>query len=412
MFELYESEVRSYCRSFPGVFARGEGSYLYDRDGRGWLDFLCGAGALNYGHNHPVLKGALLRYIERNGLVSSLDLHTGAKEEFLTALNDVILRPRGLRYRCQFCGPTGTNAVEAALRLARKATRRAGVIAFTNSYHGMSAGAMAVTSSYRRRDDRHVSADRVTFVPFEGFTGEKVELGFVRRMLTGKGSGIGLPAAIIVELVQGEGGVNVASTPWVREIAALAKELGAVLIVDDIQAGCGRSGRFFSFEHHGIVPDLVCLSKSISGYGLPMSVVLIDPALDVWEPGEHTGTFRGFTYGFVTGAQAFRHFWSTPSFARTLAVRAGELGEHVRGLLVESRGRITAVRQLGLIVGIEMIDAGVASAVQRACFARGLIVETCGPGANTIKLLPPLTVGAEELGAAVEILSAAIRGDA
>ena len=281
VFERYESNIRTYCRSFPALFARGEGRYLFDNQGRKWLDLLSGAGSMNYGHNHPVLKQALIEYIEANGIVNSLDLSTTAKSEFLRALNEVILEPRGLEYRCQFCGPTGTNVVEAALKLAKKITQRKGVVAFSNSYHGMSAGSMAISSSQGRySSEPYFNSERVTFMPFEGFSGCEEEIKLIRSMLTLKGSGIQAPAAFILEIVQCEGGINIPSVEWVRQIAALAKEMGALLIADEIQTGCGRTGKFFSFEHFGIVPDLVCLSKSIGGMGSPMSILLINPAHD------------------------------------------------------------------------------------------------------------------------------------
>lgn len=393
----HESNVRSYSRVFPATFARGQGAVLADEAGNEWLDFLSGAGALNYGHNHPVLKAALMRYIECNGVVSSLDLQTAAKHDFLAALGEVLLGPRRLDYRCQFCGPTGTNTVEAALKLARKATGRRGVVSFSNSYHGMSAGAMSASASFRRRKEQYLSPDWVTFLPFDGFTGLDDELGFTRAMLTAPGSGISAPAAFIVELVQGEGGVNIASTRWVQEIRRLASELGAVFIVDEIQSGCGRTGRFFAFEHHDIVPDLVCVSKSISGLGLPMGLLLIAPQLDVWMPGEHNGTFRGFNYAFVTAAEALRHFWADPHFAAALANRSEQLYALLASLAAEFPDRIVRVNQLGMIAGVRMAGGAMASQVQQHCFGHGLIVETSGPDAATLKLLPPITIGAAEL---------------
>lgn len=398
VFDLYESEVRTYCRTFPVVFSRGEGSYLIGSNGRRWLDFLSGAGSLNYGHNHPALKRALLEYVAGDGVVNSLDLHTSAKEDFLSTLNNIILKPRNQNFKCQFCGPTGTNVVEAALKLARKCTKRSNIISFSSSYHGMSAGSMAVSASLRSRGSANGRvSDGVTFLPFDGFTGMKDEIVFIRKLLTTAGSGIAPPAAFIVELVQGEGGVNVASTPWVTELYSLAKELGALFIVDDIQAGCGRTGRFFSFEHHGITPDIVCLSKSISGLGLPMSLMLINPQFDIWEPGEHTGTFRGFTYSFVTAAEALRTFWATDQFAGEVATAAGQLRESLAALRERYPRQVSSVRQIGMFAGIRMASSELAHSVQRSCFSNDLIVEICGPGADTLKLLPPLTISPAEL---------------
>jgi diaminobutyrate-2-oxoglutarate transaminase len=410
VFDLYESEVRSYSRTFPVVFLQAEGSYMSDRDGRRWLDFLSGAGSLNYGHNHPALKKALLDYMADNGVVNSLDLYTSAKEDFLTIFNNVILRPRGLSYKCQFCGPTGTNVVEAALKLARKYTKRKNIISFSNSYHGMSAGSMSVSALLRRGGAfANGSSESVTFLPFDGFTGLKDETAFIRKLLTATGSGIAPPAAFIVELVQGEGGVNVASTDWVTEIYRLAKEIGALFIVDDIQAGCGRTGKFFSFEHHGIAPDIVCLSKSISGFGLPMSLMLMSPNCDVWEAGEHTGTFRGFAYSYVTAMAAIRQFWAEGEFQGELRQLCEQLNSLLRRLKGKYSQQISEIRKKGMFSGIQVTSAELARKIQRDCFSQGLIVEICGASSNTLKLLPPLTVSAAELDFGISVIDDAFR---
>ena len=403
-----ESTVRSYSRVFPAVFSRGEGSLLVDDAGREWFDFLSGAGALNYGHNHPVLKQALVNYIESNGVVSSLDLHTSARHDFLVALNQILFAPRNLNYLCQFCGPTGTNTVEAALKLARKVTERKGIVSFSNSYHGMSAGAMSASASFRRRKEQYLNPDWVTFLPFEGFTGLDDEIEYIRAILKKPGSGVSAPAAFLVELVQGEGGVNIASTQWVKQIYQLAKELGALFIVDEIQSGCGRTGKFFSFEHHDIVPDLVCVSKSISGLGLPMGLLLIEPGLDVWEPGEHNGTFRGFNYAFVTATEALRHFWADEAFTEALTSR----GRRLHMLLTEIRSaapdQIRSINHVGMIAGIRMSSTKEATAVQQRCYDNGLIVETCGTDAATLKLLPPIIISDQDLDGGAAILKEAI----
>jgi diaminobutyrate-2-oxoglutarate transaminase len=404
-FEEFESTVRSYCRVFPAKFERGKGSFVYGGNGGAWLDFLSAAGALNYGHNHPVLKQALLSYIEADGVVCTLDMYTEAKQAFLMGLNEILLRPRGLDYKCQFCGPTGTNAVEAALKLASKVTGRHGVVAFSNSYHGMSRGSLSVSSSFRRRNETYLSPSWVTFMPFDGFTGEPNEVAFIDAMLKKNGSGVAPPAAFIVELVQGEGGVNVASTAWVAEIAALARELGSLLIVDDIQAGCGRTGKFFSFEHHGVAPDLVCLSKSVSAYGLPMSLLLIRPELDVWAPGEHNGTFRGFTYAHVTALAALREFWAAPEFEAGLGVSSAQVADALADIRDACPRGVRSISQLGLFAGIRLSTAERAERAQRLCFERGLLVETCGPESSTVKLLPALTIDRRDLQRGLDIIA-------
>lgn len=399
-----ESDVRSYSRSFPVVFERASGSYLYDVDGRAYLDFFCGAGSLNYGHNDPGMKQALIRYLEADGVMHSLDMATRARTEFLDRLESVILAPRRADYRVQFTGPTGTNGVEAALKLARKVTRRANVIAFTQAYHGHSLGALAVTANTFYRDEAFVNRSNVAFMPFDGYFGPGVDtLGYLRRFIEDTSSGVDLPAAIILETIQGEGGVNVASTGWLQGVQALCREFDILLIVDDVQVGCGRGGTFFSFEPAGLEPDMIVLSKSISGFGLPMSLLLMRPSLDQWQPGEHSGTFRGSGAAIVTATEALR-FWENPEFARHLERTSRQFhGELVR-LCDRFADLSFTVRGRGVIYGLESPDAAVNQQLARACFERGMVVELCGASRNVLKLLPPLTIRADELQAGIEIL--------
>jgi diaminobutyrate-2-oxoglutarate transaminase len=280
VFDRLESEVRGYIRSFPTVFSKARGATLIAEDGTQYIDFFSGAGTLNYGHNNPILKQRLLEYVESDGLLHGLDMATVAKRDLLETFERVILKPRNLNYKVQFTGPTGTNAVEAALKLARKVKKRSNIISFTNGFHGVSGGSLAVTGNAKFRDAAGVSLTNTTFMPYAGYLGEKADtLDYLDRMLTDKSSGVDLPAAVIVETVQGEGGVNVASATWLRALEQLCHRHDMLLIIDDIQAGCGRTGTFFSFEDAKITPDIVTLSKSLSGYGLPMSLVLMKAEL-------------------------------------------------------------------------------------------------------------------------------------
>jgi diaminobutyrate-2-oxoglutarate transaminase len=316
IFEEWESEVRGYIRLFPTTFDAARGSLLIGEDGSEYIDFFAGAGTLNYGHNNPLLKQALLDYIERDGIIHALDLATRAKREFIETFRDLVLTPRGLRYKLQFTGPTGANATEAAIKVARLATGRTNIIAFTRGYHGLSLGALATTAARQYRTAAGIPLDNVTFAPYDGYFGPDVDtMELLAKQLEDPSGGIDRPAAVIVESIQGEGGVNVASPEWLRRLAALARAHEIPLIIDDIQAGCGRSGDFFSFEQAGIRPDIVVLSKSLSGYGLPMSLVLISPELDVWEPGGHTGTFRGNNLAFVGATAALRTYWADDDFS-------------------------------------------------------------------------------------------------
>ncbi|WP_433528247.1 diaminobutyrate--2-oxoglutarate transaminase [Micromonospora sp. CA-263727] len=393
VFEELESNVRSYCRKFPAVFHRAKGAELYAADGQVFIDFFCGAGTLNFGHNNDFIKRRLTDYLAEDGLVHGLDMYTSAKRELLTTFTETVLRPRGLRYKAQFCGPTGTDAVEAALKLARKVTGRTGLFAFTGAYHGMSRGSLGVTGSRRARRAGGVSGQDVTFLPYEdGPQGPFDSISLMERLLSDPSSGVDVPAAVIVEPLQMEGGVYPASAEWMRRLRAVTERYGILLIVDEIQAGCGRTGRFFCFEHAGIVPDMVTVSKAIGGYGLPMSLVLFHPDLDVWQPGEHTGTFRGNQLAFVA-ATAACDLWRQEEFQLGLVAAADRLGQFGRDLAAEHPG--IAVRGRGMVLGIDLGAAGGgerAERVQRYAFEHGVVVELCGRHDEVIKILPPLTI--------------------
>lgn len=407
VFDRLESQVRSYCRSFPTVFSQASGPCLYDEGGRRYIDMFAGAGVLNYGHNPEPFRKALIDYLMSGGVTHSLDMHTVAKRAFLENFERIILQPRKLSYRIQFPGPTGTNAVEAALKVARKATGRQTVICFTNAFHGMTLGALSLTGNQSKREGAGVPLNHSQRMPFEGDLGEGADaLAFLTASLENSSSGFDLPAAIILETVQAEGGVRVASTQFLRGLQAVARRFEIPLIVDDVQVGCGRTGSFFSFEESGITPDIVCLSKSLSGYGLPMALVLIKPELDVWSPGEHNGTFRGHNLAFVTATSALG-YWQTP-----------HLTEHVNAMSVLIRSRLeslieccdalTEVRGRGLILGVECDVPGLATRWSQACFERGVIVETAGPEDSVLKLLPPLTITEPVLEEALGVLKEAL----
>lgn len=408
IFEDLESQVRSYSRSFPVVFDKAIGPFLFDTESKKYIDFFCGAGAMSYGHNDPEMKECLLEYLANDGIGHALDMATRAKAEFLTEFESIILLPRKLKYRVQFTGPTGANAVEAALKLARKIRRRSNVVAFTNAYHGLSQGALSVTGNSFYRDEAFINRASATFMPFHGYFGpDNDTVGYLRKYLEDDSSGLDLPAAIIVETIQAEGGINVASAEWLKGLEATCRKYGIILIVDDIQVGCGRTGDFFSFEDAGITPDIVVLSKAISGFGLPMSLMLIRPELDQWKPGEHSGTFRGNNFAFVTATRALR-YWESPDFLRRLNENKSILSETLHGIArrasceLQTRGR-------GMIYGVEIADGHAAKSVAQQCFNRGLIIETCGGSRNVLKLLPPLNVARDVLLAGLEILDDSIK---
>lgn len=397
-FEKLESGVRSYCRDFPAVFKRAKGALLWDVQGRDYIDLFAGAGALNYGHNSDLLKDGLLEYIREDGITHGLDFHTLAKQQFIEEFNRVILVPRQLEYRMMFTGPTGTNVVEAALKLARKVTGRTTVAAFTNGYHGMSLGSLAATGSHSKRRGAGVPLSHIDRYPFDGYFGTSTDtISYIERLLANPSSGFDTPAAFLVETVQGEGGINVASSEWLQRLARLARRLGSLLIVDDIQAGCGRTGSFFSFEGASIKPDLVCLSKSLSGFGLPMSMLLIRPELDVWEPGEHNGTFRGNNLAFVTARLAL-NYWQDPAFLQRLKQNSSILTTKLNDFVEQYEDAVPLhTRGRGLLHGLVMPSTAIASRVSALAFSKGVILETCGPKGEVIKFMPSLTISPELL---------------
>jgi diaminobutyrate-2-oxoglutarate transaminase len=409
VFDRLESEVQSYARAFPVTFDRAEGARIWDRDGHAYLDFLAGAGSLNYGHNHPVLREALIGYIERGGIAHGLDFHTVAKARFLEALNRHILAPRGLDYVVQFTGPTGTNAVEAALKLARRIKERANVLFFTNGFHGVSLGAMGATANSHHRDAAGVPLTCTTPMPYDGYFGADVDtIAYIDRLLSDPSSGVDQPAAAIVECVQGEGGLNAASAGWLRRLSALCRKHDMLLIVDDIQAGCGRTGRFFGFEEAGIVPDIVTLSKSLSGFGIPFALTLFKRELDAWKPGEHNGTFRGNNHAFVTATAAIETFWQDDGFASQVRAK----GEILRRRLAAIAGRYEAdaidTRGRGMMRGLDMKTGETAARVTRRCFEDGLIIETSGPDDEVVKCLCPLVISEADLNRGLDIIESAV----
>ena len=339
----------------------------------------------------------------------ALDMHTAAKSQFLIRFRDVILQPRDLPYKVQFCGPSGSDAVEAALKLARKATGRTGIVAFAGAYHGMTLGSLSATGGAAARRSAGVPLHGTTFLPYAtGPWGDFDAIDLLRRMFMDSASGVDLPAAVIVEPLQMEGGIFPAPAPWLRRLREITSEYGVPLILDEIQAGCGRTGTFFCFEQAGIRPDMVTLSKSISGYGYPMSVLLMAPELDVWAPGEHSGTFRGNQLAFVAGAAAL-DFWEDPEFL----ARLDELGRRLQefGQSLTAADPRVPTRGAGLVLGIDFGRVGGtsrAAAAQRECFDNGLIVEVCGRDDEVVKLMPPLNVDDDTLKAGFEIVRAAM----
>jgi diaminobutyrate-2-oxoglutarate transaminase len=410
VFDDLESEVRSYCRSWPVVFDTARGSRVTDIEGRSYLDFFAGAGALNYGHNPPALKAPLMEYLARDGITHGLDMYTVAKGEFLRTFEDVVLKPRGLDYKVQFPGPTGANTVESALKLARKITGRESMINFTNAFHGMTLGALSVTGNSMKRGGAGIPLVHATPMPFDNyFDGTVPDFLWFEKLLGDSGSGLNEPAGVIVETVQGEGGLNPARIEWLQALEDLCRRHDMILIVDDVQMGVGRTGPFFSFEAAGIRPDIVCLSKSISGYGLPMALTLIKPELDQWGPGEHNGTFRGNNPAFVTATAALREFWSDDTLERS-TIAKGERVEAVLAELAASSDTVELVpKGRGLARGLAFSQPELAAKACAVAFERGLLMETAGPSDEVMKLMPPLTISDAELEEGLALVADSVR---
>nr|WP_322709762.1 diaminobutyrate--2-oxoglutarate transaminase [Nostoc sp. ChiSLP03a]MDZ8210914.1 diaminobutyrate--2-oxoglutarate transaminase [Nostoc sp. ChiSLP03a] len=394
IFEKCESNVRSYCRNFPDIFHRAKGSIIYSDSGKEYIDFFAGAGALNYGHNHDYIKQKVMSYLDADGIAHGLDMYTSAKEKFLAKFDEVVLNSKQLDYRIQFCGPTGTNAVEAALKLARKVKQRSGIFSFMGAYHGMTLGSLSISGNVGIRAGAIGTSNNVTFMPYPyGFMESFDTIEYIETVLNDVNSGIEKPAAIIFETVQAEGGVVIAPIDWMQRLRKLCDENDILLICDDIQVGCGRTGPFFSFERADIVPDMVVLSKSISGYGFPMSLLLIKPELDIWEPGEHNGTFRGNQLAFV-GATAALEYRESCNFEQDVKAKEIFLKKFLTQKILPINEYIS-IRGIGMIWGIDVKNFGGSSLAKRItsrCFELGLIVERAGRNDTVIKILPPLII--------------------
>lgn len=408
IFERLESNVRSYCRAFPVVFDKAQGPFMYDVNGKRYIDFFCGAGTMNYGHNNLRMKQAVIEYLQNDGVMHSLDMFTVAKQRYLERLESIILQPRKMDYKAQFVAPSGANAVEAALKLARLATGRSNIVAFTNGYHGLSAGALAVTGNSFYRREEYAYRNDVAFMPFDGYMGPGVDtLDYFERKLDDPGSGLGLPAAAVVETIQAEGGVRVASHEWLRRLESICRQHEVLLIVDDVQVGNGRAGHYFSFEPAGIQPDMVAFSKAVSGFGLPMAMLFIRPQLDLWKPGEHTGTFRGNNLAFVSGAEALL-YWQDDDFSESIQ----KIGALLQSLLASTKTAYQdfgfELRGCGMIYGLDLKDAELARALARRAFDEGVMIELCGAKGTVVKFLPCLTIEEDVLREGVSIIQACL----
>lgn len=409
IFEKYESNVRSYCRKWPVEFVSAKGSIIKDKEGNEYIDFFDGAGALNYGHNNEYIREKLVNYLMSDGIVHSLDMYATPKKEFIETLQEKVLQPKGLDYKIMFPGPTGTNGIEMAIKLARKVKGSSNIFAFSGAFHGMTLGSLALTTEEQARKGAGVELNNVTHIPAPYYlNGNFDTIGYLEEMLRDDHSGIEKPAAIILETVQAEGGINVFSKEFLQKLRKLCDDFDILLIADEVQIGCCRTGDFYSFERADIVPDIVVQSKSIGGYGFPLSIVLIKKELDKFLPGEHNGTFRGFQPSMVT-AKAGLEFMLDNNIEEETK-RKGKLVEEylekeIRPLLTDEQD----IRGLGLIWGIDFKDGKLSRAVLDECFRNKLIIELAGRGDSVLKIMPALTIPDETLYNGLDIIKDATK---
>ena len=409
IFEKYESEVRSYCRRFPVVFAKAKGSFLYDENGNEYLDFFCGAGAENYGHNNPKIKEKIIDYLNNDGIIHSLDMFTYAKREFLDYFEKEILIPKDLDYKVMFPGPTGANAIEAALKLARKVKNRQNVWALMGAFHGMTLGALSLTTDRGPRKGAGVSLNNVTHIPAPYMFPDFDTIKYMETLIEDDHSGEDKPAALVIETIQAEGGIYVLPDEWLKRVREFCDKYDILLIVDDIQVGCARSGHFFSFERAGIKPDIITLSKSIGGYGFPFALTLFKPTLDIWSPGEHNGTFRGNQLAIVAATAGLK-FMKENDIEKETTRKGNIVKEFIEKEICPLSDKIT-YRGIGLVWGIDFsqMEDDFNARVQKECFKRKLVIESSGRKDAVLKIMPPLTISDEELLKGLNIIKESIK---
>lgn len=406
VFEQHESSIRGYCRNFPTVFASASNARQVSEDGTSYIDFFAGAGVLNFGHNNPRMKDALIEFLRNDGVAHSLDTYTTTKRDFIARFHEVVLAPRGMDHRLQFMGPTGSNAVEAALKLARQATGRREVVAFSHGFHGMTLGALAVTGNHAFRQWAGVPLNDVVRLPFETAPGGDTAVADYGASLRDPSSGHTAPAAFIVEAIQAEGGVNVASSEWLQQVQALAREVGALFIIDDIQAGIGRTGSYFSFDGMGLDPDIICLAKGLGGFGTPIAMNLNKPEVDEhWSPGAHTGTFRGQGLSFVAGTVAL-DYAADRDFLDQVEAKGRVMRDRLEQIAADQPG--WEVRGKGMMQAIDTGDGALNKQIQAEAFQRGLLFGPCGSGGRVNKLIPPLTIGEDDLDQGLDLFEQAV----
>jgi diaminobutyrate-2-oxoglutarate transaminase len=424
-----ESNARSYPRKLPFALSQAKGIYLKDVDGQVYYDCLSGAGALALGHNHAVVQEAIMKQLSKNLPMLTLDITTPVKEEFVNEILKCFPKEFAENAKIQFCGPSGADAVEAAIKLVKHATGRRGMMAFQGGYHGMTHGALSLMGNLGAKKNISGLMADVTMLPYPylyrlPITGMSDEDGkycseYIENLLTDDESGVLKPAGIIIEALQGEGGKIPAPIKFLKELRRITQEQDIPLIFDEIQSGFGRTGKMFAFEHANIIPDIVVLSKALGG-SLPMAVVVYNKKYDVWGPGSHAGTFRGNQLGMATGTATMRYIRENNLLENV--IKMGELFVEELANIQNATNCIGDIRGKGLMIGVEIVNpnSGVlqhgkperfeklARKIQYECFCRGLVVEIGGRQSSVIRLMPPLNVEKEQVLDICKILKEAI----
>ncbi|MGE7765350.1 aspartate aminotransferase family protein [Peribacillus sp. NPDC096540] len=425
-----ESNARSYPRRLPMAIDQAEGIYLTDMDGKKYIDFLAGAGTLALGHNHPAVLEVMENVLKAKRPLHTLDFTTPIKEQFVDEIFECLPEEFRKNAKIQFCGPTGGDAIEAALKLVKTATGNRSILSFQGAYHGATHATMSISGNTKPKEKIQGLMPDVHFLPYPyqyrcpfGIGGEeshKISSQYIENLLNDPESGLLAPAGMILEAVQGEGGSIPAPIPWLKEIRRITKERGIPLIIDEVQSGIGRTGKMFAFEHAGIIPDVLVLSKAIGG-SLPLSVVIYNKDLDLWSPGAHIGTFRGNQLAMAAGTATLKFMKET-----NLVEHAAKMGEILKNILKDLQKdiqQIGDVRGRGLMVGVELVNhlepqnsngsypanSELASTIQQECFQRGLILEVGGRHGSVVRFLPPLIVMESQLREATAIFEEAVR---
>lgn len=425
-----ESNARSYPRRLPLAIKEAEGIYVTDMDGKTYYDCLAGAGTLALGHSHPVVIDAIKSTLDRKLPLHTLDITTPLKEAFVDELFASLPELFAKDARIHFCGPTGADGIEAAVKLAKTVTGRRGVFAFQGGYHGSTHAAMSLSGTLHQKSEIHGLMPDVHFLPFPytyrcpfGVGGERCQrlgIRYIEGILNDPESGVLPPAAMILEVVQGEGGAIPAPVEWLREVRRITETHGIPLIIDEVQTGFGRTGRLFAFEHAGIVPDMLVLSKAVGG-SLPLSVVVYRKRFDLWKPAAHIGTFRGNQLAMAAGLASLK-FIQSENISVQSAMRGRQLLQRLRQLQTRV-GEIGDVRGLGLMIGVEIVhgrgetdalgqplaNPELAARIQRRCFQKGLILEVGGRHSSVVRFLPPLIITETQVDSVADIFAEAVR---